>query len=117
MLPMNTNALVLTVETMAVDSMREIDCVEVRIMYADPGCSRRLAAGRCYFGHMPSLESAVDRALEGCLGSALLAGLPVPALLAVAEQVKADGPLWSSHESGSGRWSEVSKSYPLQVGA
>lgn len=115
MLPMNTSTLVLTVETMAMDDMREIGCVEVRIAY--PDASRPVAAGRCYFGHMPSLESAVDRALEGCLGSALLAGLPVPALLAVAEQVKADGALWSSHESRTGRWSEVSKSYPLQVGA
>ena len=67
-----TETLTLTVETMGITDGAGIDCAEVRIESA----SRLVSKGRCYRREM-SLESSVARALEGAVGGALLAGVPV----------------------------------------
>lgn len=99
--------LVLTVET--VDIVNFGMCAEVRIERTGGGL---ISKGRCYMGHMPSLESCVARALEGAVGGALLRGVPAPTLVAVARRVHADDAVWARADS-SESWAPVETSYRL----
>lgn len=103
-----TMGLTMTVETLDMVGAG-YDCAEVRIERG----ARLVSKGRCYLGHMPSLESAVARALEGAIGGALLAGVPAGDLVRAGERVHADDTVWARAEAADGSWTEVFVSYPL----